>query len=229
MRSPRPTLSALLPVLFVVGAAPALGQMAGVASTPHNLSASGGGPVRAVSETQICKFCHIPHSAVAPEALWSRRLPDVQYDVPPVRDAGGARVLRHQPDGSSRLCLSCHDGTIALGEIGGEPRPIEMIGKSRLIGHQPGFLGTDLTGGHPISFVVPDGDRELGDTERDIGLRSLSSIRAADGVRLDEAGKMQCTTCHDPHLDRYYKEGRVPRFWVKPTVEEVCLACHEPR
>jgi hypothetical protein len=225
----RVTISVLLPLLVAGGVTPALGQYAGVASTRHNLSATGSGEVRAMSETQICKFCHIPHNALVPEALWSRRLPEVQYDVPPVRDSSGARVVRHQPDGSSRLCLSCHDGTIALGEIGGEPRPIAMIGATRLEEGRPGFLGTDLTGAHPISFVVPDGDRGLDDTERDMGIRPLSSIRAAGGVRLDAAGKMQCTTCHDPHIDRYYQEGRVPHFWVKPTVEEVCLACHELR
>jgi hypothetical protein len=219
----------LLPLLVGGGVAPSLGQHAGVAGTRHNLSASGRGEIRAESETQICKFCHIPHSAVVPEGLWSRRLSKARYDVPPVRDTSGARVVRHQPDGSSRLCLSCHDGTIALGEIGGEPRPIAMRGVPRLAEDRPGFLGIDLTGAHPISFVVPDGDRDLDDTDRDIGIKPLSTIRATDGVRLDAAGKMQCTTCHDPHLDRYYKEGRVPRFWVKPTVEEVCLACHELR
>ena len=46
---------------------------------------------------------------------------------------------------------------------------------------------------------------------------------------LDGLGKMQCTSCHDPHSDRYYQPGRVPHFWVKPTVAEVCLTCHEPR
>jgi hypothetical protein len=218
----------LLPAATVV-ATPLFGQYASVTQTPHNLSASGSGEVRAVTETQICKFCHIPHSAASPVALWSRRLSEAQYEVPPVRDNSGARVVRHQPDGSSRLCLSCHDGTIALGEIVGQPRPITMTGASRLEAGRPGFLGTDLTGGHPISFVVPDGEVDYADTDRDMGLKPLTSIRGARGVPLDAAGKMQCTTCHDPHLDRYYVEGQVPRFWVKPTVEEVCLACHELR
>ena len=41
--------------------------------------------------------------------------------------------------------------------------------------------------------------------------------------------EIHCTTCHDPHSDRNHDPGRVPRFWVKPTVDEVCLACHELR
>ncbi len=60
-------------------------------------------------------------------------------------------------------------------------------------------------------------------------LRPLALIRQDSDVKLDSDGKMQCNTCHDPHSDSYYQEGRVPRFWVKPTVNEVCLTCHELR
>jgi hypothetical protein len=77
--------------------------------------------------------------------------------------------------------------------------------------------------------MVPAGDAGLIDTDADMGLRPLSAIQADDHVRLDDSGKMQCTTCHDPHSDRYYLEGSVPRFWVKPTLMEVCITCHELR
>ena len=60
-----------------------------------------------------------------------------------------------------------------------------------------------------------------------MGVRTRSLVMADGKVKLDAAGKMQCTTCHDAHSDRYYEAGRVPRFWIKPTVNEVCLACHE--
>ena len=91
------------------------------------------------------------------------------------------------------------------------------------------IIGTDLSGSHPISFVVPVGDVGTTDSGRDMGTRPADVIRADGEVKLDKNGKMQCTSCHDPHSDTYYVEGRVPRFWVKPTVEEVCLACHVPR
>ena len=81
----------------------------------------------------------------------------------------------------------------------------------------------------PISFAIPDSDPGGPESERDIGLRPLALIQSEGSVSLDSKGKMQCTTCHDPHSDRHYDPGRVPRFWVKPTVNEVCLACHELR
>ena len=205
-------------------------QQSRVASTLHNLSASGPGEIRALGGTEICKFCHIPHNAVSPVPLWSHALSSTQqYDVPELRLRAGGSQRAPQPDGSSRLCLSCHDGTVALGDVAGEPRPITMAGAQRLSAGHRGFIGTDLSGSHPISFAVPDGDRGLDALTSDMGLRPLSALRADLDVKLDDRGKMQCTTCHDPHDDRHYQPGIVPHFWVKPTFGEVCLTCHELR
>jgi hypothetical protein len=216
-------------VMLTLASIPSSAQRSDVASTLHNLSVSGPGEVRAIEETEICKFCHIPHNAVVPSGLWSRRLPSVDYQTPDMRTPQGGRSTTPQPDGSSRLCLSCHDGTIALGEIAGEPRTVPMAGSPRLGPGRRGFLGTDLRGSHPISFVMPDGLHGTQDTDRDMVLRQLDVIRGSFDVRLDAQGKMQCTTCHDAHQDKYYKPGIVPRFWVRPTVEEVCLTCHDLR
>ena len=104
-----------------------------------------------------------------------------------------------------------------------------MVGADRLAPGRRGFIGTDLSGSHPISFVVSDVDL-AGDAEAsDMGLNPLAVITANPDVRLDTGGKMQCTTCHDAHSDRYYQPDRVPRFWVMPTYEGVCLTCHAVR
>lgn len=204
----------------------AVAQEESVVGTLHNLSVSGPGEVRSLTEEQICKFCHIPHNAVVPDPLWGHSLSNAQYEVPEIRTPSG-REAAPQPDGASRLCLSCHDGTIALGDIATEPRPIAMAGASRLGPGDRGYLGTDLSGSHPISFVVSA--EGLNVEDGDMGVRSSSSISADPDVNLDDAGKMQCTTCHDAHADRYFQPGRVPRFWVKPSVTEVCITCHSPR
>jgi len=217
--------------LAVVGAllcGPVSGQQESVLGTVHNLSVSGPGEVRSLTETQVCKFCHIPHNAEVPVPLWGHALSQAQYEVPDLR-VGASVAPAPQPDGASRLCLSCHDGTVALGDITSEPRAIPMVGGDRLRPGQPGYIGTDLSGSHPVSFVVPDGLQGSEEAGSDMTLRPLSAIQADADVALDEAGKMQCTTCHDPHSDRYYEAGRVPHFWVKPTVEEVCLTCHALR
>lgn len=215
-----------LVVAALLGTGAAAAQQSGVAATRHNLSVSGPGEIKSQQETQVCKFCHIPHNAVGPRPLWGHALSAVQqYQVPEMRDTRGARVPAPQPDGSSRLCLSCHDGTVALGDVGRARIP--MAGADRLGPGQRGFLGTDLSGSHPISFVVPDGIP--GESRVDMGLKPLGVIQSSGRVRLDAEGKMQCTTCHDPHSDAFYQAGRVPHFWVDSTLEGVCLTCHELR
>jgi len=200
-----------------------------VSDTLHNLSVSGPGEIRAVGETEVCKFCHIPHNAVVSRPLWGHTLSEAEYRVPEVTAPGGGRVPAPQPDGSSRLCLSCHDGTVALGDIGGR-RSIPMSGTQRLTPDRPGYLGTDLTGSHPVSIVVPDTSGAEDPTgARDMALRPLQVIVGDPDVKLDPQGRMQCTTCHDPHADRFFEENRVPHFWVKPTVQEVCITCHALR
>ncbi len=164
-----------------------------------------------------------------PTPLWSRPLSRAQYATPELRRGRGAGEPAPQPDGSSRLCLSCHDGTIALGEVVGETGPIAMAGAGRIGPGRRGFIGTDLTGSHPVSFVVRGSDAVPDASDTDMGIRSLAAILGDREVRLDAEGKMQCTTCHDPHSDRYYVPDRVPRFWVKSSVEEVCLTCHALR
>ncbi len=224
--SARPAL--VIAVMVWSWTVPATSQQATVVGTVHNLSVTGPGEVRSFVETEVCKFCHIPHSVDTPVPLWGHALSQARYEVPDLRFSGSP-VPAPQPDGASRLCLSCHDGTVALGDVTGEARVIPMRGGDRLAPGRPGYIGTDLSGSHPVSFVVPDGVTLGGDPESDMVLRPLAAIESDQDVRLDAAGKMQCTTCHDPHADRYYSPGRVPRFWVKPTVEEVCLTCHALR
>jgi predicted CXXCH cytochrome family protein len=79
-----------------------------------------------------------------------------------------------------------------------------------------------------VSFVVTDASPDTAQTS-DIGVRALTAIQSDNDVRLDAAGKMQCTSCHDPHDDRNYQPGLTPHFLVKPTTTEVCLTCHELR
>lgn len=218
----------LLPFALAAMTGSALAQQSGVAATPHNLSVSGPGEVKAVSETEICKFCHVPHSAVVTEPLWGHALSKVpRYEVPVVRRSAGVVEPVPQPDGASRLCLSCHDGTVALGDLGRAGRQVTMAGAQRVDRSRRGFIGTDLSGSHPVSFAMSEARISRRDAAGDMGAKAPSLVKAEGTVKLDAAGKMQCTTCHDAHSDRYYVAGRVPRFWIRPTVTEVCLACHE--
>lgn len=75
--------------------------------------------------TEVCVFCHTPHGAsregVAIRApIWNRNLSKAQYQM---YDQVWSKSFEATPNdpgrptGYSRLCLSCHDGTIALGRV----------------------------------------------------------------------------------------------------------------
>ena len=113
--------------------------------TRHNLSATGPGRVRA-GTTEVCAFCHTPHRAATTRALWSRDLPPVTYTL---YTSSTLEATPAQPTGATRLCLSCHDGTTALGLMR------TSSGRRRLaLGPITGRanLGTDLSDDHPVSF-----------------------------------------------------------------------------
>lgn len=186
--------------------------LAGIAETRHNLSVTGPGPTRAATETQICLFCHAPHNASPAAPLWNRRGSGATYT--PYTSAT-TRGNPGQPNGASLLCLSCHDGTIALGEVLNRAAPIPMAGGATTMPAGPGRLGTDLSDDHPVSFAYTAALASARNNE-------LVNPAALTGrVRLDAAGQMQCTTCHDPHDDTNGK------FLVLPNgASALCVTCH---
>ena len=164
-------VSALIAIM-AVGVASAA-SVPDVRNTKHNLSASGPGTVKAVSETQVCVFCHTPHAATSGVTpLWNRALSNATYAVytSSSLDANAIQGSLDQPGGSSKLCLSCHDGTLAIGNVnvlsgqgattpGSVSIPMTGTGPGGAMpegaGAGTGFtrnIGVDLTNDHPISL-----------------------------------------------------------------------------
>lgn len=184
---------------------------ADLAQTVHNLSASGPGAMKAEGAGQICIFCHTPHRAVAARALWNRDLPPVTYDL---YTSSTLEAALNQPTGASRLCLSCHDGTTALGNLRVSPAsgPVAL---GPLAGRAS--LGTDLSDDHPVSFAY---DQEL--VAKQGQLADPKSLPKE--IPLDKSQQVQCTSCHDPHQNRYRKFLR-----NDDRAAALCISCHRQR
>ena len=108
----RPLRASLVCVLAL--AATAAGQIAVTSpGNKHNLSVSGPGPVKSATETEICVFCHTPHNANPAVPLWNQTL-SAGVDLPAYTSTT-MKATVGLPTGSSKLCLACHDGTVAIG------------------------------------------------------------------------------------------------------------------
>jgi len=181
-----------------------------VAATAHNLSLSGPGKMRAASESQVCVFCHSTHKAMGMRPMWNRKASPTSYKI---YDSSTLDAKPGQPTGVSKLCLSCHDGTIALGSVLSHSDKIRISGGDYIPSGLTN-LGTDLSDDHPVSFFYTGGvaasDRQL-----------LDPSALPDEITLDETGQLQCTACHDPHRNRYGDFLVLP-----PENGMLCTACH---
>jgi hypothetical protein len=61
-------------LMLLAGSSAASAQQMSVVNSPHNLSASGPGPIRAIAEDQPCIFCHTPHHSTGIKPLWNRKM-----------------------------------------------------------------------------------------------------------------------------------------------------------
>jgi predicted CXXCH cytochrome family protein len=184
-----------------------------IVNSKHNLSVSGPGSVRAATEGDICIFCHTPHSKADQIPLWNHDMSKATY-TPYTSSTLKATV--GQPTGTSKLCLSCHDGTVALGMVRSRPTQIQMRSSAGTMPLGRSRIGTDLSGHHPISFTYDNALVTANGELRD-------PITLQQQVRLDQLKQVQCTSCHDPHRDQYGK------FLVKDNyASALCLDCHIP-
>jgi len=187
---------------------------------------------------EICVVCHTPHNSYSEgEAgagvgelgpLWNRALTAVStYDLydSTTRVGSFINATMAAPTGVSKLCLSCHDGTIAIDSFGrddngapfvssGAPDYVGDINANANIGGgTPGGTSSDLSNDHPVSFVYADS--VAGDTE---------IIAAAGGLPLF-GGNLECATCHDVHATESVPDTKLLR--VDNAGSLLCLTCHD--
>jgi predicted CXXCH cytochrome family protein len=191
---------------------PALGADT-ILNSKHDLSAAGPGDIRATTETEVCFFCHTPHRGTGDTPLWNHTLGTTSYRL---YESSTTKATIGQPTGASKLCLSCHDGTVALGMVRSRSTAIAMRNGVTRMPSGPSNLGTDISDDHPVSFTY---DNTL--VAANGQLKDPATL--TDKVRLDHDKQLQCTSCHDPHNNQYGK------FLVQDNRgSALCVACHSP-
>jgi predicted CXXCH cytochrome family protein len=186
----------------------AAGAWAQVAGTAHDLRGTIGG-------SQICVACHTPHGASPAVPLWNHSLPSpantyTVYTGSATIDATDLADFLSSDGSVSSLCLSCHDGTVALGSLVNDPG--DLTDTASTIGAVDANLGTDLTNDHPVNFTF-DAALIAADGQRQAPTNAILFGPGSDQV--------QCGSCHDPH-----DATNVPFLVTSNAGSALCLDCH---
>lgn len=227
-----------LVVLMTAGIASfalANGLGAGIAGSPHDFSAAAWN-----GRAEICRVCHAPHdhdliaqSNWTNGLLWNHAVSSAtytMYDSTWSSTLDGAQSA--QPDGTAKLCLACHDGTVAIDTFdkyaGGT-----VVMSDFNVGYQiPGAnvpldgANKDLRGTHPISIAYDEaGDGFL----RPAATTAIGASMIADVL---DNNKVQCSSCHDVHDAPGEAVAGSHLLRVAQTVAQggtasgLCLTCH---
>ena len=197
---------------------------AGISGSKHDFGQFGW------AKNEICLPCHTPHNATVRDAngvlvaapLWNHTISQATYTLYVDPDTG--TNVTGAVDTNSRLCLSCHDGTVAVDSFGGGAGTQQMTG---------GLLGTDLSNDHPIgeAAIWPNPNPAF---LVDPALRTAAGImplrKLADG-----RNTVGCTSCHEPHN----RKNQIHMLWVSNTGpittvdgravsgSGLCMNCHK--
>jgi len=169
---------------------------ADIVNSDHNFSSSGW------SQGEICKPCHTPHHALQGDPynmvnslLWNHELTTATFTM--------FNGTTQQITTLSKLCLSCHDGTVALDSYGGRTGSVFISGDAK--------IGTDLRDDHPVAV-------EYSETWH----APASDLQYAKLWEYNGKKYIECSSCHEPHNRN--KQDHMLR--VSNSGSTLCLDCH---
>jgi hypothetical protein len=198
----------------------------------HNLSTSSVFSYYRTDEEAICVFCHTPHGGKLNGPLWNRENPTSaawkHYNSATLSTSLKGLDANRPPNPVSMLCLSCHDGSLAVNHVINEPNNREgailgpgnatdvfiqdmfgMTPASRIGGDAAGDTAATgvFTDDHPFSFSY---DAVLTSDEYQSGNAKYNSLKLPGtavglGVRFfagpTGTNNVECSSCHDPHVN----------------------------
>lgn len=242
----------LIAACAILALAPAMAWAAaggtGIAGTAHDFSGIGN------PATGLCTFCHTPHRAISTQLLWNHTLSqnNFSWDVPATTAGTTFPTISGQTyTGPTTKCLSCHDGSVAVGDIawwneGAPGAPLDNTmhawPDAFNIGARDGVPGS-MKGNHPVAMPYPY--QQLKNTYNGVTtgdaivLGEWQSNPTTLNIRLFndnngsiEAGPValktgiECSSCHDPH-----NKASVDDLFLRGTLggnntDYICLKCH---
>ena len=172
---------------------------AGIAATSHNLSGT------TTTTDQVCIFCHTPHNGnstfTAP--LWNHTVTSATYTM---YTSSTINMTLSAPGAQSKVCLGCHDGTVAYNSF---VKGAGATGGSTKLSAGDVYISNDLRNDHPVGVNY--------DTTKDADFYGTASVTSVTLY----SNKVECATCHDVHDAAYGKFLRTTN-----SGSALCLECH---
>lgn len=201
--------------LMMTAASTQAGQISGSAHDFSTESWAGG---------RICIACHAPHhtdTTTTDAPLWNHEVTAASYTL---YSSATLDASVGQPGGLSKLCLSCHDGTVAVNSFGGTTGTEVVSGRDN--------LGVALNDDHPIGFIY---NSALAST--DGSLHDPSAIQATIGSggqtktgNIQDVllfnDRLECSSCHDVH-NTFTADSGDMLVKITQSGSLMCLACHD--
>lgn len=204
-------LAAVAGLFFTGTAFAATGDMVGSA---HDLQAE------IASLDDICSVCHLPHanSAAGTDGLlWNHELSQVgTYTIYQSDTTTGG-----QPGPVSQLCLSCHDGTVAVDSF---------FGGTALIGsytYGGTAFGSSLADDHPIGMAYDESRAEMAPLITPVTWNALGEPAGSIQDMVFGVSLVECASCHDVHNTQSSDDGIGSGLLrVSNTDSGLCTTCH---
>lgn len=214
--------------LLVAGliAVATVASAATIKNTKHDLSfGAGGGGQKSTSTTEICVFCHTPHNPKVDVPLWNRTNPDAtgwtMYDSPTLTTSASDKLVDGEFDVTSisLFCLSCHDGTTALGAMHNVPSTgIDALPAISAAYAKIGGGAKNLANDHPVGFDYAAA--QVQDTG--LVLKATAEGTLGGNAFFGATGNnIECASCHKVH-----DPTNAPFLRIANTGSALCLACH---
>ena len=204
-------VAAVAALMLPVARAQVTGDVMGV----HNLGPGSQSPIQG-ARPDACAYCHAPHSGLN-TGLWNQKLTTQVYTT--YTSTTEANTGRQPTLGRvSNQCLSCHDGTVAVGNTVAYGQ-LTMRGSM----NAQDIFASNMQSQHPFSLATPLKDNV------DLVATLAASGKTADATGAVKliGGNVECTSCHDPHVQA--RDLVSQNFLVKDSsYGALCLACHDP-
>jgi len=157
------TKTALLVALaFASGAAMAsvggngmLGGRHDFATRSNFLGSQPGGNAGQANKVGLCSFCHTPHSAQTTALLWNKAYAGT-YTWDEATTTAGTALKSPGLTGPSLKCLACHDGAVAIGDVGLYMGKLNKNYNTFTVGQQPIGVKKSDTNGGTTGFTADD-------------------------------------------------------------------------